>query len=74
MAISNTTLIAFKCGATLPSPEGGLRICGYEEQIGVGIHLGVIIIGHIVMTCPRCGNITALNNATVLVKPTPLSV
>jgi hypothetical protein len=65
MIISNSTLIHFKCA-------GGPGCCGYEEDVGVGIQMGIVVIGSISIICPKCGNITVANPVTIAVRATPV--
>lgn len=41
--------------------------CGYEESVGIGISMGIVIKGSVTLICPRCGAITSADNATVMV-------
>lgn len=46
-------LLHFNCGT---------KDCGWQEDIGVDIHTGLVIEGSITFVCPRCGSITVAKN------------
>lgn len=58
------------------SAEGGANLsrafmafacaCGYKEEIGVGVAVGISFVGTITMVCPSCLNIVVLEKVTVV--------
>lgn len=54
-SISDKRLIHFVC-----------KPCGYQESIGVGFHLGIVIKGDLTFVCPRCGEIVLIEGIRII--------